>query len=187
MSDPRKPNIPAADLETVVLVDEFDQEVGVEEKVAAHQNGGWLHRAFSVMIFDGNGRTLLQQRALQKYHFAGRWTNACCGHPRPKELVAQAARRRLLEEMGFETSLEPAFSFVYRAEDPATGLVEHELDHVFIGHYACDPCPDSKEVATWKWVDFDVLMQDLAAKPQVYTPWLPHILRQIAREEVMSR
>ena len=115
-----------ADAEQVVLVDEGDRAIGAAEKLSAHRDGGRLHRAFSVFLFDAQGRVLLQRRAVAKYHFPLLWTNACCGHPRPGEGVVEAARRRVREELGVAVTLRPAFAFVYAAEDPATGLVERE-------------------------------------------------------------
>src|SRR4051794_27812216 len=95
----------------IVLVDEHDRPLGTCAKLAAHRNGGTLHRAFSVFLFDSAGRMLLQQRAAGKYHFGGLWTNACCSHPRPGEAVADAARRRVREELGVEVDLRPVLSF----------------------------------------------------------------------------
>ena len=88
-------------MEQVILVDEHDSPIGVEEKLRAHQNGGRLHRAFSIFVFNGREELLLQQRATQKYHFGGLWSNTCCGHPRPDESLDAAAKRRLREEFGF--------------------------------------------------------------------------------------
>jgi isopentenyl-diphosphate delta-isomerase len=84
-------------MEKVILVDEEDRLLGTAEKLAAHRDGGQLHRAFSIFIFDGQGRMLLQQRAAEKYHFRGKWTNACCGHPRLAESACRppAASREM--------------------------------------------------------------------------------------------
>ncbi|MGC5220900.1 isopentenyl-diphosphate Delta-isomerase, partial [Escherichia coli] len=75
----------------------------------------------------------LQQRAVSKYHSGGLWTNTCCSHPRPGETTIDAAKRRLREEMGFETGLHKAFDFVYKSNFE-NGLTEHEFDHVYIGY-----------------------------------------------------
>jgi isopentenyl-diphosphate delta-isomerase len=85
------------------------------DKMEAHQKGV-LHRAFSVFIFNNRGEMLLQQRALNKYHSGGLWTNACCSHPGPGETTRSAATRRLQEEMGFSVALEEIFSFTYKAD-----------------------------------------------------------------------
>ena len=42
---------------------------------------GKLHRAFSVMLFNSEGKLLLQQRAKEKITFPSVWTNTCCSHP----------------------------------------------------------------------------------------------------------
>src|SRR6478672_5919786 len=99
----------------VILVNEKDEAIGVLDKMEAHRKG-LLHRAFSVFIFDRKGRMLLQQRAAEKYHGALLWTNACCSHPLPNESTADAAQRRMEEELGFTTPLKEIFQFTYRAE-----------------------------------------------------------------------
>src|ERR1043165_5827412 len=133
--------------EQVILVNEIDDEMGVMEKMEAHQKA-ILHRAFSIFIFNNKNEMLLQQRALNKYHSGGLWTNTCCSHPRPGEDTAAAASRRLKEEMGIETSIAPAFSFIYQA-DFDNGLVEYEYDHVFIGKSTCAIVPNAAEVAAF--------------------------------------
>ena len=123
--------------EEVILVNEADEQIGVMEKMEAHEKG-LLHRAFSVFIFNDKGEMLLQQRALNKYHSGGLWTNACCSHPRPGEDTLQAAKRRLMEEMGIETSLTLKNSFTYKTAFE-NGLTEHEFDHIFIGTFNQEP------------------------------------------------
>ncbi len=87
------------------LVDEDGRTIGTAEKLSAHQAPGQLHRAFSVFLFDEQGRLLLQQRALGKYHSPGVWSNTCCGHPYPGEAPFAAAARRTFEELGVSPSL----------------------------------------------------------------------------------
>ena len=157
--------------EQVILVDADDRAIGVLGKLAAHENGGTRHRAFSVFIVDPQGRWLLQRRAAGKYHFPGLWTNACCSHPRPGEATAAAAHRRLREELGFDCPLAERFQFEYRATSAAEGLTEHELDHVFTGTWAGPVAPNSAEVATTRWVAPAALDAEVRARPETFTPW----------------
>lgn len=157
--------------EQVVLVDPADQEIGTLEKLEAHQKG-LLHRAFSVFLFRSDGRVLLQQRAEGKYHSGGLWSNACCGHPRPGEPVTTAAIRRTHEELGVACALQAQGSFLYRAVVGA-GLVEHELDHVFVGQLDVEPMPDPGEIMDHRWVLPAELEQLLQAHPEQFTAWFP--------------
>src|ERR1700752_1262392 len=84
----------------VELVDAAGAPCGTATVAQAHSAPGLRHRAFSVHLFDGHGRMLLQQRAAAKTRFALRWANAACGHPAPGEAVGNAAKRRLAEEVG---------------------------------------------------------------------------------------
>lgn len=156
--------------EQVILVDERDREIGTDEKLRAHRKGA-LHRAFSVFIFDQRGRLLLQKRAREKYHSAGLWSNTACGHPRPGEATAAAARRRLREEMSLDCELREAFGFLYRAE-LEDALVEHEYDHVLVGTHEGEPVPDPSEVEDWRWVSMDELQRGLREEPHLYSYWL---------------
>ena len=155
--------------EQVILVDVHDNMVGTMEKLMAHQSG-YLHRAFSIFIFNDHDELLLQRRAHDKYHSGGLWTNTCCSHPRPEESIEEATHRRLMEEMGFDCELMNAFSFVYKA-DCSNGLIEHELDHVYIGRYDLKPQTNPTEVAEWKYMSIPSIQKDLSKNPSVYTQW----------------
>jgi isopentenyl-diphosphate Delta-isomerase len=166
-------NAGALDSDQVVLVDGADRPVGVAAKHAAHVVPGQLHRAFSVFIHDDAERLLLQQRATSKYHFGGRWTNACCSHPRPGEDVIVAAHRRLYDEIGLRSSdLARVGMFEYRAYDPVSGLVEHELDHVIVGRSDDLPRPDPSEASDFMWVTMAELDDRVNDTPELFTPWL---------------
>lgn len=166
-------------MELIILVDDQDREIGVAEKLAGHRNGGRLHRAFSIFIFNAQGEMLLQQRSARKYHFRGKWTNACCGHPRPGEALADSARRRLQEELGFDTPLRELFSFVYSAEDLESGLTEREFDHVFAGRFDGVPRPDPVEVGGLRWIGRAELERELAERPQDFSSWFPPAVARI--------
>ena len=172
-------NVKGDSRDMVVLVDERDQEVGIEEKMKAHEQGR-LHRAFSVFILNEKGEMLLQQRAGDKYHSACLWSNACCSHPRPGENAEQAAHRRLNEEMGFDCELKKAFQFIYRTNFDH-GLTEHELDHVFIGQYDGPVHLNPDEAADYRWTDLDTLKNDIEKHPDNYTVWF-----RIALENVLN-
>ena len=153
----------------VILVDEADKPLGTLDKMEAHRTGQ-LHRAFSIFIFNAEGDMLLQQRADDKYHSGGLWTNACCSHPLPGEAVANAASRRLQEELGFTTALQPAFSFIYKA-DFDNGLVEHEFDHVFTGRYNDAIHADPQEVKAIAFLPLAEIRRQLRDNADQYTAW----------------
>jgi isopentenyl-diphosphate delta-isomerase len=155
--------------EDVILVDVADGEVGTEEKLKAHQRGV-LHRAFSVMIWDSRGRLLLQRRQIDKYHSGGLWTNSCCGHPRPGEKSRDAAMRRLREEMGISCPLAPIGTFTYRAE-LGSGLIEHELVHLFRGVYEGAITPNPAECDGFSWSEPGAIQRQIDAVPQCFSAW----------------
>src|SRR5690606_1423256 len=161
----------------VIIVDQADREVGTADKMRVHRDGE-LHRAFSIFVFRPDGRLLLQQRALSKYHSGGLWSNTCCSHPEPGETVQEAAHRRLREELGFDCELEPAFTFIYRAQlGPA--LYEHELVHVLVGRSAAAADPDPREVMALRSVPLAQLEREVAEEPERFTGWLAIALRHL--------
>jgi isopentenyl-diphosphate delta-isomerase len=165
--------------EEIILVDENDNAIGFETKLRAHENGGRLHRAFSIFVFNDQGKMLLQRRAKAKYHFGGLWTNACCSHPKRGETLQDAVGVKLRQEFGFCTDLKEIFSFIYRATDAKSGLTEYEFDHVFYGKFNGEPRPNPDEIEDWKWVDITGLLVDLERNPQAYTPWFKVATHQV--------
>ncbi|MGJ5642290.1 isopentenyl-diphosphate Delta-isomerase [Formosa sp. S-31] len=155
--------------EKVILVDENDMPIGHMSKLEAHEKGV-LHRAFSVFVFNDKDELMLQQRALDKYHTPGLWTNTCCSHQREGESNIEAGRRRLQEEMGFVTALEETTSFIYKSPFE-NGLIEHEYDHILIGYYNDEPKINPEEVADWKWMSLKDVQEDIKLRPEIYTSW----------------
>jgi len=158
----------------VVLVDELDNEIGVMEKLLAHQKG-LLHRAFSVFVFNDKNEMLLQKRALGKYHSEGLWTNTCCSHPTENETIIDAGNRRLMEEMNYSCKLNTSFSFIYKVSLD-NDLVEHELDHVLIGKSNEDPNLNPEEASDYKWTSIEDVLLDLKENEANYTYWFKLII-----------
>jgi isopentenyl-diphosphate delta-isomerase len=171
------------DEERVVLVGPDGQDlrdtrgaVSTAGKQDAHQRG-LRHRAVSVFVFDGE-RMLMQRRANGKYHSRGLWTNTCCTHPRLGESPTDAATRRLREEMGVECELRELFQFTY-CEYVGNGLVENELDHVFVGRWKGAPVPDESEVADWCWWGARDLERKLETDSERFTCWFRRALPRV--------
>ena len=166
----------ATDRDSVILVDVKDVAVGTADKLDAHRRG-LTHRAISVFIRNTDGALLLQRRADGKYHSSGLWANACCSHPLPAEDAADAARRRLSQEMGIDCALAPLFKTHYRAK-VSDGLIEDEFVHVFGGRHDGPIDPDRAEVSEWKWISLPELERDMQTRPNAYAPWFLHYMRR---------
>jgi isopentenyl-diphosphate delta-isomerase len=158
----------------VILVDEEDREIGFMDKLQAHLIGR-LHRAFSVFIFNDNNELLLQRRALDKYHSKGLWTNTCCSHPSPGEVTQVAAEKRLVEEMGLYTTLEPSFHLLYKA-NVCDGLIEYEYDHVFMGRSNENPVLNPQEAMDFKWASLESIQEEIRKNPENYSEWFKIIV-----------
>jgi isopentenyl-diphosphate Delta-isomerase len=163
--------------EQLILVDEHNRAIGHAEKWAVHQEG-LLHRAFSIFLVDPHERMLLQRRSRAKYHSAGLWANSCCGHPRPGERTAAAARRRLREELGVKATLRFGFRARYHTELP-NGLIENEIVYVYFGRAPTSTAaiaPNPAEVSEVGWMTLAELERDVTRRPRRYAYWLRYYL-----------
>jgi isopentenyl-diphosphate delta-isomerase len=166
--------------ELLILVDENDQEIGLIEKMHAHQSGR-LHRAFSVFIFNSKGELLLQQRADNKYHSGGLWTNTCCSHPIDGEEISVTIEKRLNEEMGIKCQTCFQFSFIYKSE-LTNGLTEHELDHVYFGTTDDEPVLNRSEAKDWKYISLEKLEETIRENPESFSIWLQICLPEVIKK-----
>ena len=162
--------------EQVILVNEYDEQIGLMPKMEAHEKAV-LHRAFSVFVFNTKNELMLQQRAAHKYHSPLLWTNTCCSHQRDGESNIEAGTRRLKEEIGFTTDLKETTSFIYKAPFD-NGLTEHELDHIMLGYYENEPIINKQEVEDWKWMPLEDVKHDINVHPEQYTAWFKIIFEK---------
>ncbi len=167
----------------MVLVNTFDEVVGSMEKMETHRRG-LLHRAVSVIVLRSGNEVLIQQRALGKYHSAGLWSNTCCTHARLNELLFITAQRRLKEEMGLDVGILHYWKqVIYRAELDH-GLIEHELDHVFVGFCDAVPVLNPQEVMAYKYVHLRQLTEEVRRNIHTYTSWAKYIFDGLTLELV---
>ena len=165
--------------EQVILVDKNDNNIGKIGKLEAHQKG-LLHRAISIFIFNSKNQMLIQRRSVHKYHTPGLWSNAACSHPRNNETTTHAAERRLKEEMGIKCNLFYVFNFLYRAEF-SSGLIENELDHVYIGFSDKKPKPNPLEVGNYRYVNSNHLLNEINENPHIFTPWFKICVNRVLK------
>jgi isopentenyl-diphosphate delta-isomerase len=156
--------------EMLILVDEADRVVGHLDKGACHDGEGVLHRAFSIFVFNRSGELLLQQRAAEKRLWPLFWSNSCCSHPRQGETMDEAVGRRLQQELGMAGKLRYLYKFQYQAHYEDLGS-ENELCWVYAGVLDQEAAPNPNEVEDVRWVSPDQLDDDMAAKPESFTPW----------------
>jgi isopentenyl-diphosphate delta-isomerase len=164
-------NTVASDPDALILVDEADRSLGFLSKSLCHEGRGVLHRAFSLLIFNGKGELLIQQRAASKRLWPLYWSNSCCSHPRGHETLDAATQRRLYEELGIRCPLHFLFKFQYQAQFDATGA-ENELCSVFVGRRLDSVRPNSAEICDWRWISPEALNGEIAGKGgRTFTPW----------------
>ena len=178
--------------ELVLCLDSDDNVIDSSSKFTTHHGEGILHRAFSVLIFDSEGRLLVQQRSSDKITFPAVWANSCCSHPLdidgenddPIEGVKEAARRKLGQELGIPRTItnDWKFNHIGRFEYKCrwdSDWVEHEIDHVLIVEADCEVDFNRNEIQSVDWLDNDSLIQMMERKgrwkSQLIAPWFEAI------------
>jgi isopentenyl-diphosphate delta-isomerase len=158
--------------EQVVLLDEAGNAVGVADKAGVHHADTPLHLAFSCYLFRDDGQLLLSQRALDKKTWPGVWTNSCCGHPSPGEVIADSVRRRMRDELGVRVTdvelLLPRFR--YRAV-MGDGVVEYEMCPVFRAYTGDQPDLNPAEVNAYRWTPWPRLINQVSTGQFTVSPW----------------
>ncbi len=163
--------IVSSESESLILVDENDKPIGEMTKGDAHDGGGVLHRAFSVLLFNDKGEMLLQQRAAEKRLWPLYWSNSCCSHPRVGETMEFATSRRLKQELGINCKgLNLLYKFQYEASFGEVGS-ENELCYVYIGETDENISVNPTEIADWRFISIPDFEKELAQSPERFTPW----------------
>jgi len=157
--------------EQIVLLDENWQPIGTAPKLASHHGETPLHLAFSCYVFNDAGEVLITQRALTKKVWPGIWTNSCCGHPAPNELIEDAIDRRLDYELGMDVlDLQLALPrFRYRCE--LNGIVENECCPVYVAKVRSQPQPNPAEVEDFVWMSWTDFKESVRRQPTRYSEW----------------
>lgn len=178
-----KPSPPTAN--QLILVDSNNACIGYSEKLTCHQNDGMLHRAFSVLLFNSQGKLLLQKRSQHKMLWPGYWSNSCCSHPYRDENILAAAQRRTVEELGLKCPLYPIYEFQYFAKYKNVGA-EHEFCSVLIGvtDEEATACPlEASELCNLGAEEIDHKIEN---KSELFTPWFK-MEWQTLREQYWSQ
>jgi len=159
--------------EYVILVDENDNPIGKEEKVKCHLPNGKLHRAFTALIFSGDGKLLLTKRGDGKMLWPNDWDGTVASHPRESETYVSSAERRLPEEIGIDCKMKYVNKFEYHvpykdvgSENEICGTLIGTIDSVDNSHLIKD------EISGTKWISPDELKNELEQNKDVYCPWM---------------
>lgn len=159
--------------EFVILVDENDNPIGSEEKVKCHLPDGKLHRAFTALLFDQDGRLVLTRRAKEKMLWPNDWDGTFASHPRESETYVSSGERRMPEELGITGTLDYLHKFEYHVPYKDIGS-ENEICGTLVG--VIDKSTELKEIEgeidEIKWISSKELLSELNTNPQNYCPWM---------------
>lgn len=160
-------------MEYLILVDSNDNQVGSEEKVKCHLPNGKLHRAFTIFLFNQEGKLLLTQRSMSKMLWPGDWDGTVASHPRQSENYVSSAERRLPEELGVTCKLDYLYKFEYHVPYKDIGS-ENEVCGTLIG-ILDDPSKIKlveDEISNIRWVTLEQILSEINKTPQIFCPWM---------------
>ena len=159
--------------ENVILVDSNDNPIGLEEKVKCHLPNGKLHRAFTALLFDNEGRLVLTKRSSSKMLWPGDWDGTVASHPRENETYISSAERRMPEEIGIMCKFDYLFKFEYHVPYKDVGS-ENEICGTLIGiiENSSKFSLVKEEISETKWIAPNELIDELKKNPQIYCPWM---------------
>ncbi len=170
--------------EFIILVDENDNPIGSEEKVKCHLPNGNLHRAFTALLFDKNGRLVLTRRSKEKMLWPNDWDGTFASHPRKSETYVSSGERRMPEELGITGTLDYLHKFEYHVPYKDVGS-ENEICGTLIG--IIDESTKLKEIEgeidEIKWITSKELIIELKKNPQIYCPWMLIALKLLEKSD----
>lgn len=170
--------------EYLVLVDKDDNPIGSEEKVKCHLPNGKLHRAFTALLFDKNGRLVLTRRAKEKMLWPGDWDGTVASHPREPETYVSSGERRMPEELGISCKLDYLFKFEYHVPYKDIGS-ENEICGTLVGivNETIQFKVVEGEIDKIKWISANELLSELKNNPKIYCPWMLIALELLDKSE----
>jgi isopentenyl-diphosphate delta-isomerase len=159
--------------EYVILVDQDDNPIGKEDKVKCHLPNGKLHRAFTALIFNGDGKLLLTKRSEGKMLWPNDWDGTVASHPKESETYVSSAERRMPEEIGISCKMNYVNKFEYHVPYKDIGS-ENEICGTLIGIVDSfdNSCMIKDEISEVKWINPDELKNELEQNKDVYCPWM---------------
>lgn len=98
------------------VVDEDGHVRGRALRSECHGNPDLIHQSVHVVVFDRDGRLLLQKRSAHKDTQPGKWDTSVGGHVQPGEKPEAAAARETREELGVPPlRIDFAYQYLWRS------------------------------------------------------------------------
>ncbi|HJM18512.1 MAG TPA: isopentenyl-diphosphate delta-isomerase [Candidatus Thalassarchaeaceae archaeon] len=184
--------------EMCIVVDSNNRVIDSKSKLECHHGSGVLHRAFSVLLFDGDGKLLVQRRSPEKITFPGVWANSCCSHPLDiegengdaREGAINAAIRKLEQELGVPSEISDKWDFqnlgvLEYSCRWNTEWIEREMDYVISVIADIDVSPNKNEIVETLWLDPTEVEEMISGAgiwgDRVVAPWFKLIWEEFIR------
>ena len=171
--------------EMCILVNEEDEIIGSGQNYP-FIGGGDRHRAFSVLIYDSEGRLLVQKRSSEKITFPNVWANSCCSHPldidseRDNGRGRKCRQKKAQSRAGIPEEVSSVWDFrhIGKMEYSArwdSEWVEGEIDHILVVNEDAAINHNENEISDVLWADVETLEKMMAGEgrwaEEVIAPW----------------
>lgn len=146
------------DDEMLEVVDPDGRVLRLARRSEIHGNPSLIHRVVHVLVFDTNGRLLLQKRSQTKDVAPGKWDTSVGGHVSPGEDIEAAAFREMKEELGISAcNLTFLYSYIF------SDARETELVNTFSCVHDGPFHHDSDEIETIEFRELNEIEEDLGS------------------------
>lgn len=159
--------------EYVDIVDDSGTVVGKTTRGNAHTKG-LLHPTVNILLFNSDGKVLLQKRSKRKSMFPLHWDVSVCEHVFSKESSSKAATRGLWEELSIKAKIRLLRSnHIKISQYPIKNrmLREYELVKLYGGFFDGKTKIDEKEVVSTMFVTIPKLKELIYQSKIPFTPW----------------
>jgi len=159
--------------ELFIVVDKDDNIIGYKTRYECHHDKTLIHRGVGLLIFDKDGRVLLQKRSFSKDTNPGFWADSVGGHVVTGESYEEAIQREMKEE------LRIAPLVVFHSKFILSCLRETEMNVLFTA--VCDGPfhPDSTEISQVAFFSKNELPRKLLSGEVQLTEFAQEALKRV--------
>lgn len=159
--------------ELFIVVDTRDRVVGHRTRYECHHDRRLIHRGANLVIFDDQGRMLLQKRSTTKDTRPGYWQNAVGGHVTKGESYKKAIKRELEEELGIKAPVQFYKKFLF------TYANEREMEAVYTAKCNGPFHPNQTEIDEVRFLTKDELQRLHNSEKLKLTELAEHIFKLV--------
>ncbi len=158
--------------EILDIVDKDDNKIGRATRSHVHSSKLW-HRGIHIILFDSQGRILIQKRSPTKDKFPGRFDMSLSEHVSSGEYYDEVARRGLFEELGVKLN-EIKRLIKFRLD---YGDTDNMMGILYTAKYEREFFIDEREIEKLEFETPETLKKLILEQPTRFTRWARELFK----------